>query len=404
MKYLEKIRRDFPILKEKINGHPLIYFDNAASTQKPQVMMNALQDYYSKHYANIHRGVHYLSQWGTEAYEKVRIKIQKYINAKDPEEIIFTKGTTESINLVAHSFGSLLKEGDEILISAMEHHANIVPWQMLCQRQKTVLKVIPIDPNGEIVWADFLHLVTAKTKLLAITHLSNALGTVNPIEKMIALAQEKGAKVLIDAAQSVVHFPLDVQKLNADFLVFSAHKMYGPTGVGVLYAKKELLNQMPPYQGGGDMIEKVTFDKTTYNQVPFKFEAGTPNIADVIAFGASLDYFLDLKLSEIQQHEHILLQALTAGLKQVEGLKIIGNAKEKSSLVSFWIDQIHPYDIGTLLDQMGIAVRTGHHCAQPIMDFFKISGTVRVSFAFYNTLEEVEIFIKSLQKVLKMLR
>lgn len=401
---LEKTRSQFPILSRKVHGKPLVYFDNGASSQKPKVVIDAISNYYSNENANIHRGVHLLSQEATDKYEAARNKIQQYINANHSHEIIFTKGTTDGINLLAFSFGELLNEGDEIIIGAMEHHSNIVPWQMLCLRKKTVLKVIPMNEKGELILSEFDALLSSKTKLVAVTHISNALGTVNPIEEIIEKSHAVGAKVMIDAAQSVQHTLLDVQQLDCDFIVFSAHKMFGPTGVGVFYGKEQLLNAMPPYQGGGDMIAKVTFEETTYNELPFKFEAGTPNIAGVIGMGVAVDYIMEQDFDAIHEHETELLEYTQAELQKIEGLRIIGTADKKASVVSFVIEGIHHFDLGTLLDQQGIAVRTGHHCAQPVMDFFKISGTTRVSFALYNTMEDVEVFLKALKRAIAMLK
>lgn len=402
---VEKIRKDFPILSRKVNGKPLVYFDNAASSQKPQSVIDATDKYYSYENANIHRGVHTLSQEATSAYEVVREKVRAFINAEKSHEIIFTKGTTDSINLVAFSFGKTnIGEGDEALISAMEHHSNIVPWQMLCEEKKAKLKIIPINDNGELLMDEYKKLLSEKTKIVAVTHISNSLGTVNPVKEIIAAAHEKGVPVLIDGAQAIHHTAVDVKELNCDFYVFSAHKMYGPTGVGVLYGKEELLNAMPPYQGGGDMIKTVTFEKTTYNELPHKFEAGTPNIAGGIAFGAAIDYINTLGIENTAAYEHELTNYALQQLSTVPGIKFIGKAKERASVISFLLDNIHPYDAGVILDKMGIAVRTGHHCTQPLMDRFKIPGTVRASFSFYNTKEEVDVFVKGLHKVIDMFK
>ena len=401
---VREIREQFPALRQKIYGKNLIYFDNGATSQKPQVVLDAINQYYSKDNANIHRGVHYMSQKATNEYEWARTTIQKYLNAKKSEEIIFTKGTTDSINLVAFSFGELMKEGDEIIISAMEHHSNIVPWQMLCLRKKTVLRVAPINERGELIMEEFEKLLNTKTKLVAITHISNTLGTINPIEEIIEKSHAVGAKVLIDGAQSIQHMPIDVQALNCDFYCFSSHKVFGPTGIGVLYGKEKVLDEMPPYQGGGDMISKVSFEHTTYNELPFKFEAGTPHIAGGICLGKSIEFLNGLDLVAIQKHEKELGEYAQSMIDSFEGSTIIGNAKHKTSVVSFVIDGIHPFDLGTLLDKQGIAVRTGHHCTQPLMDFFKIPGTVRASFAFYNTKEEVDLFIEALDKSITMLK
>lgn len=402
---VEKIRKDFPILSRKVNGKPLVYFDNAASSQKPQTVIDATNKYYSFENANIHRGVHYLSQEATSAYEAVREKVRAFINAEKSHEIIFTKGTTDSINLVASSFGrTFLAEGDEVLISAMEHHSNIVPWQMVCEERKAKLKVVPINDNGELLMDEFRKLLTKKTKLVAVTHISNSLGTINPVKEIIAEAHKKDITVLIDGAQAIHHTKVDVKELDCDFYVFSAHKIYGPTGVGILYGKEELLHTMPPYQGGGDMIKTVTFEKTTYNELPHKFEAGTPNIAGGIAFGAAIDYVNTLGIENIAAYEHELTNYALQQLNTVPSIKFIGNAKERASVISFLLEGIHPYDAGVILDKMGIAVRTGHHCTQPLMDRFKISGTVRASFAFYNTKEEVDVLVKGLHKVIEMFK
>jgi len=400
---VESIRKDFPILSRKVNGKPLIYFDNAATSQTPQQVIDVIVDYYSNYNANIHRGVHSLSQEATDAYEQSRIKIQKHFNAKYSHEIIYTAGTTHGINLVANGFSSLLKKGDEIIVSALEHHSNIVPWQMLCERTGATLKVIPMNQKGELVLSEFDSLLNQNTKLVFVNHISNALGTINPIEYIIKEAHKVGAAVLVDGAQSCPHLKPDVQQLDVDFYVCSAHKICGPTGVGMLYGKEEWLKKLPPYQGGGEMIAEVTFEKTTYADLPHKFEAGTPNICGGIAFGAALDYMNNIGFDNIAKYEHQLLEYATEQLQQIEGLKIYGTAKEKTSVISFNVGHIHPYDIGTILDKMGIAVRTGHHCAQPIMDFYKIPGTIRASFMFYNTKEEIDIFITSLKKAIMML-
>jgi cysteine desulfurase/selenocysteine lyase len=391
-------------LERSVNGKNLVYFDNGATSQKPQSVIDAIHTYYSFENANIHRGVHFLSQEATAKYELARETIRKYIHAKESCEIIFTKGTTDSINLVAFSFGETLKKGDEILISYMEHHSNIVPWQMLCERKELVLKVIPIHENGELNMEVFESLLSEKTKLLSITHVSNTLGTINPIEKLIKQAHSVGAKVLIDGAQSIQHFPINVQELDCDFFAFSGHKVFGPTGVGVLFGKKEILDSIPPYQGGGDMISKVTFEKTTYNELPHKFEAGTPHISGGIALGKAFDFLNSLNLKDVIEYEHHLLKYAEEQLSQIDGLRIIGTSKNKASVVSFVIDGVHPFDIGTLLDKQGIAVRTGHHCTQPLMDLYQIPGTVRASFAMYNTLEEIDLFILALNRSLTMLR
>lgn len=400
---ISKIRDDFPILKRTVNGKPLVYFDNAATSQTPQVVIDAIVDYYSNYNANIHRGVHTLSQEATDKYEEARIKIQKHFNASKSYEIIFTSGTTHSINIVATGFASLLKKDDEVIVSALEHHSNIVPWQMLCEKTGARLKVIPMNEDGELLMDAYEKLLSSKTKLVFVNHISNALGTINPIKEIIDKAHKVGAAVLIDGAQACPHIKPDVQSLNADFYVASAHKIYGPTGVGILYGKEEWLNKLPPYQGGGEMIKEVTFEKTTYADLPHKFEAGTPNICGGIAFGVALDYANKIGFESIQQQEQKLLDYATKKLLEIEGLKIYGTTKNKTSVVSFNIEGIHPYDLGTILDKLGVAVRTGHHCAQPIMDFYKIPGTVRASFAFYNTIEEIDVLVNAVKKAKMML-
>jgi cysteine desulfurase/selenocysteine lyase len=402
---VQKIRAQFPILSQSVNGKPLVYFDNGATSQKPQVVIDSIVDYYSNYNANIHRGVHTLSQLATDAYEQARFKIQKHFNAKQPYEIIFTSGTTESINLVANGFASLVEKNDEIIISALEHHSNIVPWQMLCEKTGAILKVIPIDSNGELIMSEYEKLLSNKTKLVCCNHISNALGTLNPIEEIIKKAHAVGAAVVIDGAQSCPHLQPDVQALDVDFYVTSAHKMCGPTGVGMLYGKEEWLRKLPPYKGGGEMIATVTFEKTTYADLPHKFEAGTPNICGGIAFGAAIDYMNEVGFDNIAKHEHELLVYGTKKLQEIEGLTIYGptDLSKKASVISFNIENIHPYDIGTIIDKLGIAVRTGHHCAQPIMDFYKIPGTIRASFAFYNTKEEIDIFVAAVKKAKMML-
>lgn len=400
---VEQIRKDFPILKREVNGKPLIYLDNAATSQTPQQVIDVIVDYYSNYNANIHRGVHSLSQEATDAYEQARIKIQRHFNAKQSHEIIFTSGTTHGINLVANGFSSLLKKGDEIIVSALEHHSNIVPWQMLCERTGAILKVIPMNTDGELVISEFEKLLNPNTKLVFVNHVSNALGTINPIETIIEKAHNVGAAVLVDGAQAAPHIKANVQELDVDFYVCSAHKMCGPTGVGILYGKEEWLKKLPPYQGGGEMIAEVTFQKTTYADLPHKFEAGTPNICGGIAFGAALDYMNGVGFEEVAKYEHELLEYATQELLKIDGLKIYGTTKNKTSVISFNIEGIHPYDMGSILDKLGIAVRTGHHCAQPIMDFFKIPGTVRASFAFYNTREEVDVLIAGVLKAKSML-
>src|SRR5690554_3796070 len=400
---IEKIRADFPILSRKVNGHSLVYLDNAATSQTPRQVVNAIVDYYNHYNANIHRGVHTLSQEATEAYENARRTIQTHFNAKEPHEIIFTPGTTHAINLVAHVFSSQLQKGDEIIVSALEHHSNIVPWQMLCERTGAILKVIPMNLEGELILSEYEKLLSEKTKMVFVNHVSNALGTINPIELIIESAHKVGAAVLVDGAQACSHIKSDLQRLEVDFYVTSAHKMCGPTGIGILYMKESWGNKLPPYQGGGDMIDQVTFERTTYAGLPFKFEAGTPNISGGIAFGAAIDYLNNIGFEAIVVHEDELLEYATKKLLEIEGLRIYGTGPDKTSVVSFNIDGIHPYDIGTILDKLGVAVRTGHHCAQPIMDFYKIPGTVRASFAFYNTLEEVDILVEAVKKAKMML-
>ncbi len=398
------IRRQFPVLSREVKGKPLVYFDNAATSQKPQVVIDALVNYYSGFNANIHRGIHTLAEEATAAFEATRDTVKLFINAAAREEIIFTRGTTESINLVAYTWGRKnIKAGDEIIISAMEHHSNIVPWQMLCEEKNAVLKIIPVNDEGELLIDEYEKLLNPKTKLVSVVHVSNALGTVNPVKKIIDLAHKTGAVVMIDGAQSSVHLDIDVQKLDADFFAFSSHKLYGPTGVGVLYGKKELLENMPPFQGGGEMIKEVSFQKTTYADLPYKFEAGTPNIGDTVVFKTAIDFVTAIGKEKIRAHENELLAYATGLLQEIPGLQIIGRAKEKVSLVSFVIDNIHPQDIGILLDNRGIAVRTGHHCAQPLMQRCGITGTTRASFAVYNTKEEIDEMITGLQKVIKML-
>jgi cysteine desulfurase/selenocysteine lyase len=402
---VQKIRAQFPILSQTVNGKPLVYFDNGATSQKPQVVIDSIVEYYSKYNANIHRGVHTLSQLATDAYEEARFKIQRHFNAKQSYEIIFTSGTTESVNLVANGFASLLEKGDEIIVSALEHHSNIVPWQMLCEHTGAILKVIPMNLHGELIMEEYDKLLSNKTKLVCVNHISNALGVLNPIEEIIQKAHAVGAAVLIDGAQSCPHIKPDVQALDVDFYVTSAHKMCGPTGVGMLYGKEEWLRKLPPYKGGGEMIATVTFEKTTYADLPHKFEAGTPNICGGIAFGAAIDYMNEVGFDNIAKHEHELLVYGTQRLQEIEGVTIYGptDLNKKASVISFNIENIHPYDIGTIIDKLGIAVRTGHHCAQPIMDFFKIPGTIRASFAFYNTKEEIDIFVEAVKKAKMML-
>ncbi len=398
-----KIRTDFPILQQKIHGKPLAYFDNAATTQKPKAVIDAITKCYTELNSNIHRGVHYLSEQSTEAYESARQMVQQFINARYSQEIIFTSGTTGSINAVAFSFGErFVRSGDEIIISAMEHHANIVPWQMMCERKGAKLRIIPITETGELNFDEFLKLLNPKVKLVAITHVSNVLGTINPIEKIIEASHQANIPVLIDGAQSIQHIPIDVQKLDCDFFVFSGHKIYGPTGIGILYGKEKWLNEMPPYQGGGDMVSCVTFEKTTYNDLPLKFEAGTTNYIGAIGLAEAIKYITSLQLSEIANYENELLQYATRKLLSIDKIKIFGTAKNKGPVISFVLDQIHPYDTGMVLDKLGVAVRTGTHCAQPLMDILEVEGTVRASFAFYNTTEEIDRLFEGLIKVIDL--
>jgi cysteine desulfurase/selenocysteine lyase len=400
---VQRIRKDFPILNRKVYGKDLIYFDNGATSQKPQLVIDAIQKYYTTDNSNIHRGVHFLSQEATSQYEQARKTIQKYINAAHSEEVLFTKGTTDSINLIAFSLGETLKKGDEIVISAMEHHSNIVPWQMLCDRKECVLRVIPINADGELMMDEFHSLLNEKTKLVSITHISNTLGTINPVEEITKAAHAVGALVFLDGAQSIQHMKVDMQALDCDFYSFSGHKVFGPTGVGILYGKRNILNTLPPNQGGGDMIAKVSFEKTTYNELPHKFEAGTPDIAGGICLGKAIEYLSSLDIRQLQQHEQDLGKYAENELKSMKGVRIIGTAKNKISVISFIIEGAHPFDVGTLLDKQGIAIRTGHHCTQPLMDIFKIPGTIRASFAFYNSKEEVDIFITALKRSVAML-
>jgi cysteine desulfurase / selenocysteine lyase len=394
------IRREFPILGETVHGHPLVYLDNAASSQKPRAVLDAERAVYEHGYANIHRGVHHLSMKATDAYEAARVKVQKFVNAASHKEIIFTRGTTEGINLVAQTYGRRhVGQGDEVLITGLEHHSNIVPWQMLCEEKAATLKVARVDDAGEVPLEEFARQLSPRTKLVAVSHVSNALGSLNPVRRMIELAHEKGVPVLVDGAQAVPHLAVDVRALDCDFYTFSAHKMYGPSGVGALYGKQALLEAMPPWQGGGDMILSVTFEKTTYNELPYKFEAGTPNIAGGIAFGAAVDYLLGLGLAKVAAHEHDLLVYATEKLLELPGLRILGTGKDKAAVVSFLLDGIHPHDVGTILDYEGVAIRTGHHCAQPVMDRFKVPATARASFAIYNTREEVDVLVQGLHKV-----
>ncbi|MBI5402110.1 MAG: cysteine desulfurase [Ignavibacteriae bacterium] len=401
---VNKIRQDFPILHTSVNGKPLIYFDNAATTQKPTAVIDALVKYYSEINSNVHRGVHSLSEKATNAYEASRKTVQKFINAEKAEEIIFVRGTSEAINLVANSYGQKhIKDNDEIIISTLEHHSNIVPWQMLCERTGAKLKVIPINRDGEIIFGEFEKMISDKTKFISIAYISNSLGTINPVKNIISLARSKNIPVMLDGAQAVQHVKIDVKELDCDFFAFSGHKIYGPTGIGVLYGKESFLNEMPPYQGGGDMIKNVTFERTTYNELPYKFEAGTPNIAGSIGLAAALNYVEDIGIERIAEYEHGLLKYGTEKMMEIEGMRIIGTAKEKASVISFLAGKTHPYDLGTLLDQLGIAVRTGVHCTEPLMKFLKIPGTVRASFAFYNTKEEIDILTNGIKRAISML-
>jgi cysteine desulfurase/selenocysteine lyase len=397
---VEKIREDFPVLKQTIHGKPLVYFDSAATAQKPFAVIEAIRKFHEVDCANIHRGVHELSQRSTAAYEETRAKAKRFLNARSKSELVFVRGTTEGINLVASTWGRQnIKAGDEIIVSALEHHSNIVPWQMLCEEKSATLRVIPMNERGELILEQYELLLGPRTRLVAVAHVSNALGTINPIQKMIEMAHAAGAVALIDGAQAAPHMPIDVQALDADFYTFSGHKVFGPTGIGILYGKMKLLNAMPPYQGGGDMIRSVSFEKTTYNDVPYKFEAGTPNIAGGIGLGAALDYVTHLGLDNIRAYEHELLEYGTEALSQIPGLRLIGTAREKAAVLSFVMEGIHPHDIGTVLDRMGIAVRTGHHCAQPVMDWFQIPATTRASLAFYNTRAEIDLLVDGLHKV-----
>lgn len=400
---IEKIRADFPILSREVNGKPLVYFDNAATSQTPNAVIDVISDYYRRYNANIHRGVHTLSQQATDAYEKARHTLQTHLNAEKPEEIIFTSGTTHSINLVANGFASFLKPGDELIVSAMEHHSNIVPWQMACEKTGAVLKVIPMNERGELELDIFKSLLSERTRLVFCNHVSNALGTINPIETIITMAHAVGAAVLIDGAQAAPHFKVDVQALDVDFYTLSAHKVCGPTGVGLLYGKRAWLEKLPPYQGGGEMIAEVSFEKTTYAGLPHKFEAGTPNIAGGIAFGAAIDYMNSIGFEAIASYESELLSYATEKLEQLGGVEFIGQAEQKASVLSFNLKGIHPYDVGSILDKLGVAVRTGHHCAQPVMAHFKVPGTVRASFAFYNTKQEIDIFVEAVKTAQRML-
>ncbi len=400
---VEKIRADFPILRQEIRNRPLVYLDNAATCQKPQVVIDSIVKMYSHDYANVHRGVHTLSERATAAFEGAREKVKAFINAQSHKEIIFVRGATEGINLVAQTFGKAnLKAGDEILITGMEHHSNIVPWQMLCEETGAKLKVAPINLQGELIIEQFMALLTEKTRLVSVAHMSNALGTVNPVKEIISAAHEKGIKVLLDGAQAIPHMEVNVQELDCDFYVFSGHKLYAPSGIGVLYGKQELLEAMPPYQGGGDMIRKVTFEETEYNVVPYKFEAGTPSIADTVALGAALDYLSEIGMAEIAAYEAELLSYATEKAKQIKGLKIIGEAAQKGAILSFVLEKIHPHDIGTMLDSLGIAVRAGHHCAMPVMDFFQVPATARASFAMYNTKQEIDTLMTGINQLIEV--
>jgi cysteine desulfurase/selenocysteine lyase len=398
-----RVRQDFPILKQRIHGKPLVYLDNGATSQKPQCVIDTLVRYYSTENSNIHRGVHFLSERATADYEAARGKVRGFINAQSDKEVIFVRGTTEAINLVAQSYGrSFLKAGDEIVVSALEHHSNIVPWQMLCEQVGARLRVIPINHDGEIVMEEYQRLLNDRSKFVAVTHVSNALGTIAPVKEIVALAHQRGVPVLLDGAQAVPHLKVDVQDLNCDFYAFSGHKMFGPTGIGVLYGRAELLEKMPPYQGGGDMISLVTFEKTHYNVLPYKFEAGTPHIAGVIGLGAAIDYLHGLDWNQVALHEHELLRYGTEALAEIQPLKIIGTAKDKAGVLSFVLDHVHAHDVGTILDQEGVAVRAGHHCAMPVMQRFGVPATTRASFAFYNTIEEIDVLVKAIRRVLKV--
>jgi len=400
---VESIRKDFPLLARKVHGKPLVYFDNGATSQKPQPVIDALNRYYTEENSNIHRGVHYLSELATSLYEEARKKLRRFVNARRLEEIIFVRGTTEAINLVAQSYGrKFLGAGDEIIVSAMEHHSNIVPWQMLCEQVGARLRVIPINHDGELVLDEFRRLLNQRTKFVSITHVSNALGTVVPVKEVVKLAHAGGVPVLLDGAQAVPHLPVDVQEIDCDFYAFSGHKMFGPTGVGVLYGRAELLDKMPPYQGGGDMISLVTFEKTHYNVLPYKFEAGTPNIAGGIGLGAAVDYLAGLDWDQVAAHEKDLLEYATQAITKIDGLRIIGTAKEKAGVISFVLDHVHAHDVGTILDQEGVAVRAGHHCAMPVMQRFGVPATTRASFAFYNTRAEIDVLVGALHRVLKV--
>ena len=400
---VDKVRADFPVLNQMINGKPLVYLDNAATSQKPQSVIDTLVNYYSTENANVHRGVHTLSQRATDDYEEARDKVKRFINAEKDEEIIFVRGTTEAINLISQTYGrSCMSEGDEIIISSMEHHSNIVPWQILCQEKGAILRVIPVNDLGELLLDEYERLFTDKTKLVSIVHQSNALGTINPAKEIVDIAHGHGVPVLLDGAQAIAHLEVDVRELGCDFYAFSGHKLYGPTGIGVLYGKESFLEKMPPYQAGGEMIKSVTFDETLYNVLPNKFEAGTPNIAGAIGLGAAIDYVETLGIGQIAAYESELLQYGTGRLSSIEGLKIIGTADKKGSVISFVMEGVHPHDIGTILDAEGIAIRTGHHCAQPLMDRFNVPATARASFAFYNTKEEIDVLVKGIDRVIEV--
>ncbi len=400
---VKRIRADFPILQETVRGKPLVYLDNAATAQKPNAVIDCISHFYRHDYANVHRGIHTLSERATAAYEGARAKVQRFINAASEKEIVFVRGTTEAINLVVRTYGqAVLKAGDEILITAMEHHSNIVPWQMLCRETGAVLKVAPINRKGELLLGDFEKLLSNRTALVAVAHMSNALGTINPVDEIIHLAHARAIPILLDGAQAIPHMPVDVQALDCDFYAFSGHKLYGPSGIGVLYAKSEHLEAMPPYQGGGDMIRRVTFEETEYNTVPFKFEAGTPNIADAVALGATVDYLNEIGMKAIAAHEHQLLQYATERAHEIAGLTLIGTAEHKGAILSFVLDRVHPHDIGTVLDHFGIAIRAGHHCAMPVMDFFGVPATARASFAMYNTFEEIDRLMEGIEQVIEV--
>lgn len=402
---VQRIRKDFPILSTTVNGRPLVYFDNAATSQKPLAVLRAIERYYTTINSNVHRGVHHLSQLATDAFEVSRRKIAAFINAPSDHEVIFTKGTTEGINLVAYSYGKqFVRQGDQVIISAMEHHSNIVPWQLLCEDRNAELRVIPVNSHGELVMEEFERMLNDRVKMVAVAYVSNSLGTINPVKRIIELSHARNIPVLLDAAQAIQHMPVDVQELDVDFLAFSGHKMYGPTGTGVLYGREKWLQQMPPYQGGGEMIRRVTFEETTYNDLPFKFEAGTPNIEGSISLGAAVDFINSIGLVAIGQYEHDLLEYGTAKLSEIDGVRLVGTAAQKASVLSFVVEGVHPYDVGVILDQLGIAVRTGHHCTQPLMDFFGIPGTVRASLSFYNTREEIDALVSGVKKATSMLR